>query len=138
MTGVSERLKEFTTNDPFAELLGIKLVEGGKGYALVSMDVTRNHLNFLGGGHGGAIFAFADMAFGLASNSHQTICIGINANISFIKGVAEGDQLRAEAHEVARNRKTAVYVVNVTCEEEMIATFNGTVHISSRDHDNLD
>jgi len=121
-------------SDPFSQLLNMQLVDGGPGFAVVSMKVADKHMNFLGGGHGGAIFALADTAFGLASNSHDKISIGINANIAYVKGVAEGDLLMAEAREISRGRKTAVYNVDVTCERAMIATFTGTVHVTNRDH----
>ena len=136
MTGIQDRLRRSTENDPFARLLDMRLVDGGQGFATVGMDVSNKHMNFLGGGHGGAIFALADMAFGLASNSHDKISIGIDAHIAYVKGVSEGDRLLAEAIEISRTRKTAVYRVEVSCEKNMIATFTGTVHVSSRDHEN--
>ena len=39
------------------------------------MTIDARHLNFNGGGHGGAIFALADSAFGLASNSHGPVAV---------------------------------------------------------------
>ena len=136
MSSIRDRLRRSTESDPFARLLDMRLVDGGQGFATVGMDVSNKHMNFLGGGHGGAIFALADTAFGMASNSHEKISVGINANIAYVKGVREGDQLVAEAREISRGRKTAVYNVDVTCGETMIATFTGTVHITDRDHQN--
>ena len=136
MSGALERLQKSVENDPFCGLLDMQIVDGGVGFAVVSMKVANKHMNFLGGGHGGAIFALADTAFGLASNSHDKISIGINANIAYVKGVEEGDRLLAQAREVSRGRKTAVYNVDVTCEKMMIATFTGTVHVTGRDHHN--
>ena len=49
---------------------------GGPGRAEVAMTVDARHLNFNGGCHGGAIFALADSAFGLASNSHGPVAAG--------------------------------------------------------------
>ncbi len=135
MSMIRERLRSSTENDPFSQLLDMQLVDGGQGFAIVGMVVSKKHMNFLGGGHGGAIFALADMAFGLASNSHDKISIGIDAHIAYVKGVGEGDSLLAEAREISRTRKTAVYRVEVISEEKMIATFTGTVHVSNRDHE---
>jgi len=134
MSRTLEQLRKSVNSDPFSQLLDMHLVDGGPGFAVVSMKVANKHMNFLGGGHGGAIFALADTAFGLAANSHDKISIGINANIAYVKGVAEGDQLLAEAREISRGRKTAVYNVDVTCGKTMIATFTGTVHVTNRDH----
>ena len=52
------------------------------------MTVDARHLNFNGGCHGGAIFALADSAFGLASNSHGPVAAGIDAHITFQAAVA--------------------------------------------------
>jgi len=120
--------------DPYAALLGIRFCEGGPGYAVVEMDVADQHINFLNGGHGGAIFSIADTAFGLASNSYDKISIGIDAHIAYVKGAVVGDRLTARAREISRTRRTAAYRVDVTSGDNMIATFTGTVHVSSRDH----
>jgi len=134
MSECAARLRGMLGNDPFAQLIGAEFVDGEDGHAVVAMTVGDTHLNFLGGGHGGAVFTLADIAFGLASNSHDKICIGIDAHIAFVRGVVSGDQLLAEAREVSRSRKTAVYRVDVTRHNTIIAAFTGTVHISGRDH----
>ena len=59
-----------------AATLGIAFRAGGPGRAEVAMTVDARHLNFNGGCHGGAIFALADTAFGLASNSHGPVAVG--------------------------------------------------------------
>ena len=64
------------------------------------MTVDARHLNFNGGCHGGAIFALADSAFGLASNSHGPLASGIDAHITYQAGVRAGDRLVARATEV--------------------------------------
>ena len=77
--------------------LGITFRAGGPGRAEVAMTVDARHLNFNGGCHGGAIFALADSAFGLASNSHGPVAAGIDAHITFQAAVAAGDTLVARA-----------------------------------------
>lgn len=125
-------MREIIEKDPFAKLLGMYLIEGGEGFADVGMLMAASHTNFLGGGHGGAIFALADMAFGLASNSRERIGIGIDAHIAYLRGASEGQTLVAKAREINRGRKTAVYRVEVLSEQDVIAAFTGTVHITDR------
>ena len=57
----------------------------------LAMTVTPRHLNFNGGCHGGAVFALADTAFGLAANSHGPVAVGIDAHITFQAAVRSGD-----------------------------------------------
>jgi acyl-CoA thioesterase len=91
-------------------------------------------LNFNGACHGGAIFALADSAFGLASNSHGPMAAGIDAHITYQAGVVAGDRLLARASEVHRTRKLAVYRIEVVRPEPggaetAVSSFTGTVYI---------
>lgn len=127
--------KELFERDHYAAYLGVKVVDISKGSAVLSMDVVEHHLNFLGAAHGGALFSLADMAFGLASNSEQTVRVGIEAQMSYIERVDAGERLLATAHKVSENRRTAVYRVDVTRNNDIIAAFTGTVYITNRSFD---
>ena len=123
-----EAVRNFFKNDRFAEHLGIELLEVSKGRAKAKMEIKNHHLNGVNIAHGGAIFSLADLVFAVASNSHKTIALAINASISFLKAVSEGT-LIAEAAEVSINPKLATYDIRVTNENnELIALFQGTVY----------
>jgi acyl-CoA thioesterase len=123
-----EDVKNFFKNDTFAEHLGIELLEVSKGRAKAKMEIKDHHLNGINIAHGGAIFSLADLAFAVASNSHKTIALGINASISYLKAASKGT-LIAEAKEVSINPKLATYDIRVTNENnELIAIFQGTVY----------
>jgi acyl-CoA thioesterase len=124
----------FEENDRFAKSVGIELLEIGEGYSKARMAIRKEHLNAVATGHGGAIFTLADFVFAVAVNSHGTIAVAINANISYIKGVREGDVLTAEAMETASNAKLAVCAVTVTDQTGvLVASFQGTAFRKSRD-----
>jgi acyl-CoA thioesterase len=117
--------KIFSEHDLFAKHNGIEIVEVGQGTARCAMKVERYHLNGVGTVHGGAIFTLADFAFALASNSHGTIAVAINVNISFIKA-GRGGTLYAEAHEVNKGSKLGLYHITITDDEgKLLATFEG-------------
>lgn len=119
--------------DELARLLGVELVEGGPGRCTLKMTVRREHLNFYGGGHGGTVFAFADMAFGLASNSRGHMSFGINAHIEYFVGVKEGDLLYARGSEVSRSRRLGTYRIEVERSDgTLVAGFTGTVHVTEK------
>jgi acyl-CoA thioesterase len=64
----------------------------------------------------------------MASNSHGTVAVAINATISYLKA-ARGGTLFAEAHEVSRDAKLASYTVNVTDDTgDLVAVFQGMVY----------
>lgn len=131
-----QRLARLAAADPLVASLGIRFVDGGPGTATVAVTIARAHLNFNGSCHGGLIFALADTAFGLASNSHGVIAAGIDAHITYQAAANLGDTLTATATEVSRSRKLAVYRVDVTRSDgTMISAFTGTVYVTTRHHE---
>ena len=132
--GWRSRLHALAAGDGLCATLGITVLAGGPGSAEVAMTVEARHLNFNGGCHGGAIFALADSAFGLASNSHGPLASGIDAHITFQAGVRAGERLVARATEASRSRRIAVYRIDVVRPEPgggetAVSTFTGTVSI---------
>jgi len=132
--GWRRRIAGLVASDGLCKTLGITFRSGGPGHAEVVMTVDARHLNFNGGGHGGAIFSLADSAFGLASNSHGPIASGITAHITYQAAVAGGDTLVARASEVQRSRRIGVYRIDVVREdvdggETAVSTFTGTVYV---------
>ena len=90
--------------------------------------MRENHLNSAGIAHGGLIFALADAAFSVASNSHGRLSLAVNAHISYFKAGMSGE-LTAEATEVSLNPKLATYSIPVrNSDDEVIALFEGTVY----------
>ena len=128
-----DRALRFTTRDACALALGIRCVDAALGSATVSLTIRDAHLNFNGACHGGVIFTLADTAFGLASNSHGVIAVGIDAHITYHVATLLGDTLTATAIEVSRSRKIAVYRISVTrADATLVASFTGTVYITTR------
>jgi acyl-CoA thioesterase len=119
---------DFARKDRFAQDIGLELVQASKGYAKVRLEIREKHLNGVNVLHGGVIFALADFAFAMASNSHGTVSLAINAHISYFKAVNQG-VLFAEAREVSFSPKLATYSIPVTYEDgSLIADFQGMVY----------
>jgi LAO/AO transport system ATPase/phenylacetic acid degradation protein PaaD len=134
--GWRRRIAGLVAADGLCKTLGITFRSGGPGHAEVAMTVDARHLNFNGGGHGGAIFSLADSAFGLASNSHGPIASGIAAHITYQAAVAAGDTLVARATEAQRSRRIGVYRIDVVREEvdgeeTAVSSFTGTVYVKA-------
>ena len=106
----------------FARLLGMIITEAHDGYARVTMDCT-GKMNPSGVAHGGAIFALADHAFGIASNCGSTHRVAVSVSIQYL--VPATGTLVAEARQVADNGKYASFRVIVYAGERPIATFDG-------------
>ena len=83
--------KKLESDDRYAHLTGITVLEAGPGTGKVSMELTPELRNSVGSVHGGALFTLADMAFSVAANAGQeNAMISTNASISFMKGSKSG------------------------------------------------
>jgi acyl-CoA thioesterase len=124
-----EKIKAFfVQKDRFAKHSGVEIVSVGEGEAVTRLHIDSRHLNGADVVHGGAIFTLADVAFALASNSHNRISLGINTNVNFINAATSGT-LTAYAKEIGLNYKLATYNVKVyDATQKIIADFNGTVY----------
>ncbi len=127
----AELLGALAARDRFMQVLGMELVDGGPGRAAVRMIVGEEHLNFNGTCHGGVLFALADSAFGLSSNSHKAVAAGIDAHIAYPAAARLGETLTASASEVTRSSRLATYRVDVAgADGKIVAVFTGTVFIT--------
>ncbi len=115
--------------DPFARSLGIEVLEVRSGYSRLAMVLQPQMLNFNGLAHGGAIFALADSAFAVASNSHGEVAVALSMTIHYLEAPPVGTRLIAEATESRLGRRAAFYDITV-CDEggQMVAKCQGVVH----------
>ncbi|ASW74830.1 thioesterase [Chryseobacterium piperi] len=115
--------------DYFSQWMNIRMIEVKENYCLIEMPVKKEMLNGLRTVHGGVTFAFADSALAFSSNNSGDAAVALNCVINFTKAGKEGDIFRAESKLVNDTRKTAVYDIHITNQnEELIAKFVGTVY----------
>jgi acyl-CoA thioesterase len=123
MAEISEILKLAARKEPFAREMNIEVVRAGDGEAVVRMRTAPRMTNIFGMIHGGAIFSLVDEAFQLACNSHGTVSLALNVNITYVAPPKLGSLLTAEAKEVSCSKRIGVYQIKVTDESgELIAT----------------
>lgn len=120
IAGVIER------EDRASRFLGMRLDEVKPGAARMTMRVSEDMVNGQRVCHGGLIFSLADSSFGYACNSHNHRALAASCTIDFLAPAQLGDELTAQAVEVARAGRSAIYDVRVTNQRgELIATFRG-------------
>jgi acyl-CoA thioesterase len=123
-----DRIKAFFKGDQFAAHNGIELVEVSPGLARARMTLRPTHCNGLNLAHGGALFTLADFAFALASNSHGTVAVAVNASITILKATRAGT-LVAEAREVSKSNRLGAYTVEVRDDAgDLVALFQGLAY----------
>jgi acyl-CoA thioesterase len=121
-------LAEYLKKDQFIQHCDIELLEVAPGHACAKMILHPHHFNALGTVQGGAIFTLADYTFAAASNSHGSVAVGINVNITYMKAATAGT-LWAEGREVSKNFKLGSYTVEVKDDEgDLVALFQGLAY----------
>lgn len=118
---IAAQIERFNTSE-FASLLGIRILEASEGYSRVTMDCA-GKANPGGVAHGGAIFALADQAFGIAANCCGIHRVAVSVSIQYI-APAKG-LLVAEARRVEDNGSCDTYRVMVHEGDRPVAEFTG-------------
>lgn len=115
--------------DYFSQWMGIKLIEVREKYCKIEMPIKQEMINGLRTVHGGVTFSLADSALAFSSNNTNEASVALNCVINFTKAVKLGDTLTAESHLVLDTRKTGIYDIKITNQDEMlVASFRGTVY----------
>lgn len=126
---IKEAIFRQVRQEPFARKFDLKLIDLDEGYSKVSMVFTPDMENMFGKAHGGALFALIDEAFETASNSHGTVAVALNMNIGYLASPSTGATLTAEAREINRTNKTAVYDIKVVeGENRLLASCQALVY----------
>ncbi|MES2588717.1 MAG: hotdog fold thioesterase [Bacteroidota bacterium] len=119
--------------DAFSQWLGVEILDIKLGFCVLKAKVTKHMLNGFSIAHGGISYSLADSALAFASNSRGNQAVSIETSISHIKKVLENDVLTATCIEVQRGKTIGRYRVEVKNQSnELIAIFNGTIHISDK------
>lgn len=118
---VKEAIQRAVQAEPFARALNMELVALERGYSVVEMPYDPAAMdNIYARAHGGAIFALIDEAFETAGQTHGTIAVALNVNVTYVTSPQPGARLRAEAREASRTTRTASYDIKVTEQDGQI------------------
>ncbi len=119
---IKEAIFRQVEKEPFAQKFGLKLIDLDDGYSKVEMNFTQDMENIFGMAHGGTLFAIIDEAFETASNSHGTVAVALNMNITYLSSPPKGCRLTAEAKEFSLTNKTASYDIKVFDDQNKLIT----------------
>lgn len=126
---LTKELRGRIAADPFAQRLGIELLELRPGYSRMRLAIDPSMANFHGIVHGGVIFSLADAAFAAASNAHGDPAVALAMSIQFFDAPRAGSTLLAEAREERLGRRAAFYAMTVVDDAgRTIAACQGVVH----------
>lgn len=126
-----EIINTMMDKDAFSNWLGIEIASIEKGSCILTCRIKKEMLNGFSIAHGGIAYSIADTTLAFAANSHGYQSFSIETSISHLRKVQDFDRLKAVSKEIHRGKKTGVYHVEVTNQDqELVAIFKGTVYIS--------
>lgn len=127
-------VKKMMNGDAFSQWLGIEVLEVTEGFCKLQMKVRDEMTNGFNIAHGGITYSLADSSLAFAANSHGIQSMSIETSISHTKKVQSGDVLKAITKEVSRSKKTAIYYISITNQNNIeVAHFKGTVYITGKE-----
>ncbi|MCU0573581.1 MAG: PaaI family thioesterase [Syntrophobacteraceae bacterium] len=115
---VKAAIENAVKTEPFAQALGMELLELDEDHSIVEMTYIPEKMdNIYRRAHGGAVFALIDEAFETVCQTDGTIAVALNVNVTYVSSPEPGARLRAEAVQVNRTKRTALYDIRVTDQE---------------------
>ena len=121
---IEKAIFQAVETEPLARCFTMRLVALELGYSRVEMPYDPESMaNIYNRAHGGAVFSLIDEAFETASQTHGTIAVALNVNVTYISSPDQAVTLIAEARELSCTRRTANYDIKVTdIHGQLVAT----------------
>ena len=110
---VMEHLYNFYKENPYTRLLELHVDQVACGSVVLSMQVTKEHTNFYGIAHGGAVMSLADTAMGATCLSCNKKVVTQAMTTNFMTAAPVGVTLLAEGKILHNGRKTMVCEVEI-------------------------
>lgn len=120
-----------THNNPFGQLVGLRVEEMQGGRSRCALPIEAHHLNPNGVVHGGVVCSMADTGMGAAL--YSTLSEGeagatVEIKINYLSAQREGT-LECETSLVRRTGRLAVLESRVQCAGELVAIALGTYSV---------
>jgi len=111
---------KINSEDTFARLIGMKLIELQPGFARATLSITDATINIHQMAHGGAIFSVANQACEAAGNSFGDPAVALQHSIHFLNAGKSGDLLEATAKVTNRSNHIGLIEFEVRNQEGLL------------------
>jgi acyl-CoA thioesterase len=130
-----EYIKDLFNDCNVGKLLGIEVYDLQEGHAKGRLKILREHINVFGTVHGGILFTFADHIGGACGNTLGKKSVLVESSIQFMKGIAEGETIYAEAKLSYKGKKIGRIDTKILRENhEIVAMMHMVFYIRSDEH----
>lgn len=108
------RLQEVISRNPFANYIGMELLDAAPGYARARIHLEKHHENIYGGVHGGCAFSLADTLAGVAAATYGSYVTTLDASMNYMRPVSGSEYLYCEARVQRSGSKISVVRTELT------------------------
>ena len=115
-----QKLNRLLEKNPFAQLLGMELLEVREGYAYGRMRMDEHFTNIYGGMHGGCAYALADTLAGLAASTYGNYVTTIDGKMNYLEAVKDTGYVYGEAEVQRQGGRIGVYTVKLMDENQKV------------------
>ena len=119
---LTEQLVTIYDQNPYVNLLDIRITKLDEGQAELSMPVTTDkHTNLYHVAHGGALASLADTVMGMACGTTGKQVVTLEMNINFIKSAVPQAEIKAMGRIIHNGKSTMI------AEGEIVDSFNNLI-----------
>lgn len=115
-----QKLNQLLEKNPFAQLLGMELLEVREGYAYGRMRMDEHFTNIYGGMHGGCAYALADTLAGVAASTYGNYVTTIDGKMNYLEAVKDTGYVYGEAEVQRQGGRIGVYTVKLMDENQRV------------------
>ena len=135
MNQTFEDMKEFVRKNPFAQHIGMELLEVTEGYALGRIRLAKQYENIYGGMHGGCAYSLADTLSGIAASTYREYVTMLDASMNYLLPVEHTEYVYCKARVLRHGRKITVVRVELLNDEQTLLIDGSFTFYSIRKRD---
>lgn len=106
--------------NPFAQLLGIQVLELREGYAYGRMRLDEHFTNIYGGMHGGCTYALADTMAGIAASTYGNYVTTIDGKMNYLDVIKDTEYVYCEVKVQRQGGTIGVYSAKIWDDSQKI------------------
>ena len=135
MNQTFEDRKEIVRKNPFAQHIGMELLEVTEGYALGRIRLAKQYENIYGGMHGGCAYSLADTLSGIAASTYREYVTMLDASMNYLLPVEHTEYVYCKARVLRHGRKITVVRVELLNDEQTLLIDGSFTFYSIRKRD---
>ena len=135
MNQTFEDMKEIVRQNPFAQHIGMELLEVTEGYALGRIRLAKQYENIYGGMHGGCAYSLADTLSGIAASTYREYVTTLDASMNYLLPVEHTEYVYCKARVLRHGRKITVVRVELLNDEQTLLIDGSFTFYSIRKRD---